>query len=117
MNLIFPILLSFAWSFCLESRGENKRLGWIGALPRLAHVKRLPVIFQLFVYFPDNSWVDQVSDFEHKTLACLKITTEARAKELKARHTDSTFIGEILPYAKYFLFVSGPFATLDAMWT
>ena len=74
--------------------------------------------------FPDNSLDDRVSLFEHKTLACLKVTVEARAnlvrndlkkraEDLDARHPGSTFVQELASYGKYFVLVSGPFANLS----
>ena len=59
--------------------------------------------------FPDNPLDDRVSLFEHKTLASLKVTVEARAnlvrsdlkkraEDLDARHPGSTFVQELASY-------------------
>ena len=75
--------------------------------------------------FPDNPLDDRVSLFEHKTLASLKVTVEARAnlvrsdlkkraEDLDARHPGSTFVQELASYGKYFVLVSGPFANLSS---
>ena len=66
-----------------------------------------------------------MSLFEHKTLASLKVTVEARAnlvrsdlkkraEDLDARHPGSTFVQELASYGKYFVLVSGPFANLSS---
>ena len=75
--------------------------------------------------FPDNPLDDRVSLFEHKTLASLMVTVEARAnlvrsdlkkraEDLDARHPGSTFVQELASYGKYFVLVSGPFANLSS---
>ena len=75
--------------------------------------------------FPDNPLDDRVSLFEHKTLASLKVTVEARAnlvrsdlkkraEDLDARHPGSTFVQELASYGRYFVLVSGPFANLSS---
>ena len=66
-----------------------------------------------------------MSLFEHKTLASLKVSVEARAnllrsdfkkraEDLKARHPGSTFAEELASYGKYFVLISGPFANLSS---
>ena len=66
----------------------------------------------------------RVNHYEHKTLASLKVTVEARAnlvrsdlkkraEDLDARHPGSTFVQELAFYGKYFVLVSGPFANLS----
>ena len=63
--------------------------------------------------------------FEHKTLASLKVTVEARAnlvrsdlkkraEDLDARHPGSTVVQELASHGKYFVLVSGPFANLSS---
>ena len=66
-----------------------------------------------------------MSLFEHKTLASLKVSVEARAnlvrsdlkkraEDLDARHPGSTFAQELASYGKYFVLISGPFANLSS---
>lgn len=76
--------------------------------------------------YPDNPLLDdRVSLFEHKTLASLKVSVEARAnlvrsdlkkraEDLDARHPGSTFAQELASYGKYFVLISGPFANLSS---
>ena len=65
-----------------------------------------------------------MSLFEHKTLASLKVSVEARAnlvrsdlkkraEDLDARHPGSTFAQELASYGKYFVLISGPFVNLS----
>jgi len=68
---------------------------------------------------------DQVGLFEHKTLASLKVTVEARAEavqrylkkraeDIDACHPGSTFVQDLVSYGKYCVLVSGPFVILSS---
>jgi hypothetical protein len=76
--------------------------------------------------FPSpNPLVGRKTLVEHKTLASLLISVQARAKkvhtdiqnrakELDARHPGSTFVQDLDSYGKYMVLVTGPFGNLSS---